>query len=50
VDVDAWLAFIEARNLISHVYKEAVATRVFQSAQAFPPFVDQLIARLQSVK
>jgi hypothetical protein len=46
-DVDAWMAFIEARNLTSHSYKHAIAEEVFKSAKGFPPFVDRLIAALR---
>lgn len=45
-DVDAWMAFIEARNLTSHSYKNDIAETVFKSAKNFPPFVDRLIAAL----
>ncbi len=46
-EVDSWLAFIEARNLSSHSYKNAIADQVFAAAQKFPSLVDALIARLK---
>lgn len=49
-DVEDWLDFIEARNLTSHSYKEAIANKVYQSARVFPPYVDKLIEKLKSVK
>lgn len=49
-DLEEWLAFIEARNLTSHSYKNVIANQVFESAVRFPPFVDRLIQSLKSVK
>ena len=49
-DASAWLQFIEARNLTSHSYKNAIANQVFESAKQFPPYVDALISKLKGAK
>lgn len=43
-DPEAWIQFLEDRNLTSHTYKENLAERVYASAQRIPPFVDALLA------
>jgi nucleotidyltransferase substrate binding protein (TIGR01987 family) len=45
-DPEAWIQFIDDRNLSSHTYKEDLAERVYESARRLPPFVDALIERL----
>jgi len=47
-DVEAWMAFIEARNLTSHSYKNDVAEAVFKVAKTFPPFVDRLMESIRA--
>ena len=49
-NVDAWLAFIEARNLTSHSYKQNIANQVFEAAKDFPVHVDKLIQHLRNIK
>jgi nucleotidyltransferase substrate binding protein (TIGR01987 family) len=46
-DPEAWLHFIDERNISSHTYKEALADQVYGSAQKLPEFVDQLLAALE---
>lgn len=47
-DPEAWLQFIDDRNLSSHTYKEDLAKKVFASAQRFPSFVDALMEQLEN--
>jgi len=47
-DPEAWIGFIDARNLSSHTYKESLAEQVYASAQALPPFVDALIKKIEA--
>jgi nucleotidyltransferase substrate binding protein (TIGR01987 family) len=42
-DAEAWLRFVDARNLSSHTYKESLAEEVYASARAIPPYADELI-------
>lgn len=46
-DPEAWIAFIDARNLSSHTYRETLAEEVYASAQALPSFVDELVERIE---
>ncbi|MEY4668929.1 MAG: hypothetical protein RL518_1628 [Pseudomonadota bacterium] len=46
-DVEAWLRFIDARNLSSHTYKEALAEEVYASAREIPPYADALVTSLE---
>ena len=45
-DIDAWFAFLEARNLVSHTYNAALAERVYIKAKEFAPFAVALLQRL----
>lgn len=47
-DPEAWLRFVDARNLSSHTYKETLAEEVYASAQALPPHADKLIQKIES--
>ena len=49
-DPEAWIGFIDARNLSSHTYREALAEEVFAAAQALPVFVDELLVALEQTK
>ncbi len=49
-DPEPWLGFIDARNLSSHTYKESLAEQVYASAQALPPFADELVAYIESAE
>ena len=46
-DVEAWLRFIDARNLSSHTYKESLAEEVYASAREIPPHADALVESLE---
>jgi nucleotidyltransferase substrate binding protein (TIGR01987 family) len=46
-DPEAWIHFIDERNLSSHTYKEKLAEQVYASAQKLPPFVDQLLIEIE---
>lgn len=46
-DPEAWIRFIDARNLSSHTYKEALAEEVYASAQALPPYAQELVAFIE---
>jgi nucleotidyltransferase substrate binding protein (TIGR01987 family) len=44
---EAWIRFVDARNLSSHTYKESLAEQVYCSAQALPPFALELIEAVE---
>jgi nucleotidyltransferase substrate binding protein (TIGR01987 family) len=46
-DSEAWLNFLDDRNLSSHTYKEDLAERVYAAACRFPSYVDALIQNLE---
>ena len=46
---EAWLKFLEARNLTSHTYKLPLAEEVYKRAKMFPPLVDRLIASAEKI-
>ncbi|MEK6705476.1 MAG: nucleotidyltransferase substrate binding protein [Bdellovibrionota bacterium] len=46
-DPQAWIEFIDARNLSSHTYKEALAEQVYESAKKLPTFADELLASIE---
>jgi nucleotidyltransferase substrate binding protein (TIGR01987 family) len=48
-DPEAWIRFIDARNLSSHTYREALAEEVFTAAQTLPVFVDELLVAIERV-
>lgn len=48
-DLDLWFGFLDARNLSSHVYNEAIAEKVFASAKAFLPVGRDLQLKLEAI-
>lgn len=46
-DPEAWFVFHEARNLTSHTYNEAHATRVIATARQFLPAAQFLLTELE---
>lgn len=46
-NVEAWLDFLEKRNMTSHIYSEGEAIKVFEAAKIFPQFVSELIDSLE---
>ena len=49
-DPEAWIHFIDERNLSSHTYRENLAEQVYASAKSFPPFVDELVLNIEKQK
>jgi nucleotidyltransferase substrate binding protein (TIGR01987 family) len=46
-DAEAWIRFVDARNLSSHTYKESLAEQVYAAAQAIPAFADELVRSVE---
>ena len=46
-DADAWMIFLQHRNLTSHIYDEATALRVFASARPFLEAARSLLRQMQ---
>lgn len=46
-DVEKWFEFQHARNQTSHTYNQKIADEVFALAKQFPPFVKELLIRLE---
>lgn len=46
-DPENWFAFLEARNMSSHTYKEELAEKVYQVAKDFLPHGKALIKKLK---
>lgn len=46
---EAWLEFLEARNLTSHTYKQPLAKQIYERVTSFPPLVDGLIASIEKI-
>lgn len=46
---EAWFAFLEARNLGSHTYKEALAEKVYAVAKDFLPSGQNLLKKLKAL-
>ena len=44
-DPEAWLKFLEDRNLTVHTYKEKLAKQIYTNVKKFPKFVDQLLTQ-----
>ncbi len=44
---EAWIEFVDQRNLSSHAYREDLAEEVYASAVKLPDFVDKLINALE---
>jgi len=47
-DPEAWIRFVDARNLSSHTYKESLAEEVYARAQEIPTYVQELIHRIEN--
>jgi len=47
-DPEAWIQFINDRNLSSHTYREDLAEQVYASAAKLPPHVDELIQSIEN--
>lgn len=47
-DPEAWIRFVDARNLSSHTYKESLAEEVYARAKELPSYVQQLIQNLEN--
>jgi nucleotidyltransferase substrate binding protein (TIGR01987 family) len=41
---EAWLNFLEDRNLTVHTYKEELARQIYANVKKFPQFVEQLLS------
>jgi len=49
-EADAWMRALEDRNLTSHVYDEALATRIFQHVtQEYLPLFGRMTAKIQTL-
>ena len=46
-DPEAWIKFVDARNLSSHTYKESLAEQVYASALLLPPFAEELVQAIE---
>jgi len=46
-DPEAWIRFIDARNLSSHTYKESLAEEVYARALTLPPFAEELVLAME---
>lgn len=44
-DPQVWFRFLEARNLIAHVYKEKLADEIYSQAKEFPVVVEELMEK-----
>jgi nucleotidyltransferase substrate binding protein (TIGR01987 family) len=49
-DPEAWIKFIDDRNLSSHTYRESIAEKVYATAQKLPPFAEALLKALEESK
>lgn len=48
-DPETWLLYIDARNLSSHTYNEALACQVYETAKNFYPDLVLLLKNLESL-
>ena len=49
-EADVWLRMIEDRNLTSHAYDEALATRIYQNVvRIYAPLLSSMAAKLQTL-
>jgi nucleotidyltransferase substrate binding protein (TIGR01987 family) len=46
-DPEAWIGFVDDRNLSSHTYLEDLAEKVYASAVRLPSFADALLRALE---
>ena len=49
-DIQKWFAFLEARNLSTHIYDPDEAERVYQSAKEFLTHAEKLLQKLKGQK
>ena len=49
-DVGKWFAFLEARNMSTHIYSEKESEKVFNAAKEFLPEAKKLLKRLSDVE
>ncbi|MBI2341117.1 MAG: nucleotidyltransferase substrate binding protein [Deltaproteobacteria bacterium] len=49
-DIKNWFAFLEARNLSTHIYNEDEAENVYNSAKEFLPYAEELLKKLKELK
>ena len=47
-DPEAWIRFVDARNLSSHTYKESLAEEVYARAREIPTYVQELIHKIEN--
>jgi nucleotidyltransferase substrate binding protein (TIGR01987 family) len=47
-DPEAWIQFVDARNLSSHTYKESLAEEVYTSAVSLPPYAEELVSAIEN--
>lgn len=48
-DADAWMSFLDARNLTTHTYNEEIAEKVFLAAQKFLKKAKAVLIKLKDV-
>lgn len=46
-DPEAWIGFLQARNLTTHVYDQPVAEEIYNRAKEFPVIVEELIEKVK---
>lgn len=49
-DVKQWFAFLESRNLSTHIYSQQEAESVYRSAKTFLPYALLLLKKLKGLK
>lgn len=47
---DAWLSLLEARNLTTHMYDEALANLVYDQAKNLPPLLAKLLIQTKELE
>ena len=48
-NLEVWFEFLEARNMLSHIYNDAEAKRIFEVVKGFPEKADELIINLRKL-
>jgi nucleotidyltransferase substrate binding protein (TIGR01987 family) len=46
-DPEAWIRFVDARNLSNHTYKESLAEEVYAIALLLPPYAEELVQTIE---
>lgn len=46
-DPEAWIDFLKARNLTTHVYDQPVAEEIYNQAKEFPAVVEELMKKAE---